>query len=105
MTFTLSTWARKTPALAWLLRQRPQTVLLFVIVMGGGYSHLIQLPGIFDRALDRLEMQQTRISLTYEKDQDRDENRYQRLERMFDDALRARRPVVNHNKRLADVPL
>lgn len=100
----------------WAKKQPPQTLLLFIIVVGGGCSALFQFPAILDRMVSRLEKShentasriekvQVANAEVYERDQQRDDERSRRLEKMIEDFLQGRRPVARQGGRVQDVPL
>ncbi len=73
---------------SWLFRQEAQTVLLFVIVLGGGYgmyyamdkaipAHLGTIQTGYDRLQQQHEKSETRILETHEKTIDRISKDYQ----------------------------
>lgn len=97
----------------WIRDQPPQTLLLTIIVLGGGYSHLFKFPATIEMAIGRLERQSDKQAAVYERDQDRDERRYQDLQRNFEALVRQvnprglqdGRPVVRNQPAVQNAPL
>jgi hypothetical protein len=99
--------------ISWLTRQPAPTVLLFLIVIGGGYTAMIQLPS----AVDRLEKSNTeRLSIAtsaFDRDQLRDQQRYESLQRFNEELIRNRngrenlgqRPLVKNHPAALNAPL
>lgn len=96
-------------AATWLFNQVVPTILLFLMMVGGWYTANFQIPEMVKGALAELKDIHITASNTakvaYEADQERDEQRYRRLEQIVDDVFRGRRPLLGQKKPGPNDPL
>lgn len=100
-----SSLTERSIIMKWLMQQGVPSVLLCGIMIGGWYTATYQAPDWIDKIITGFDKVVTKVSDTYEKDQIRDENRYQQLQRTLEDVVRGRQPIVNHKPAALHAPL
>jgi len=101
------------PFMKWLLKQPAQSVMLFIIVVGGGGATLWQTPRLveygvsrMEAAFERLEKSQDKLAISFDKAHERDAQ-FRKEQQQFIEKFLTRPQLQGrkNNQEIANAPL